>query len=260
MNETNSSDGDILYDIEQRYGRTFDVHGNRELAAMSPALRRLLRAGYITRMSRGVYTIAARQELVIDDPLRAATAPFADIPHYVSWRAALSRHGLTEMDPLTISVALRCRRPKRKVSDLTVRPVYQSADRFYGFAATPTPYGSSVFVATPEKAIIDSLDRPDLAGGLAETVKALGRTHAYDAATLVTTALRFPSAATAARLGFLMTALGIGNPTPLRGRVRSHSAPVVLDLEDQGSASPIDQTWRVADNVGTDILTQWASR
>jgi predicted transcriptional regulator of viral defense system len=260
MNRTNRSDMDLLLSLESEYGRTFDVGRSPKIDDLQPALRRMLRAGYIARVSRGVYTILERPELLSEDSLLLATAPYADMPHYVSWRAALSRHELTEQDPLAVSVAIRNRRERRRIGDLRVRPVFQSAERFYGFKKMTTPSGSAVSIATPEKAIIDSLDRPDLAGGLPEVVKALGRRWAYDPAKLVSLAMRFPSHATAARLGYLMSALEVGDPRPLGARVRRKSAPVLLDVVEQEGPISIDQTWRVTDNVGIETLRAWASR
>lgn len=260
MRRTNSQDDAALYQIEQLYGRSFDLRQSRDLAALRPAIQRLVRAGRVVNMGRGLYTIVERTELVADDPLSAASAPFADIEHYVSWRAALSRYGLTEMEPATIAIALRVRRTQRRVSDIHVRPVYQGSARFYGYTEQRTPEGSALAIATPEKAIVDSLDRPDLAGGLAEAVKALGRRRVYDPGRLVGVAQRFPSAATAARLGYLMSVLGIGDPSPLLKRVRRKSAPVLLDIADRNNPGIIDQAWRIADNVGPDVLRAWASR
>lgn len=262
MNET-IQDVDLLQRLESAYGRTFDVSQVADRVALRPSLRRLVRAGYLANVGRGVYTILERPHaptLVDDDELRLATAALGDTPHYVSWRAALSRHNLTEQDPKTIAVALRVRRTSRSVGDLKVRPVYQSTDRFYGFRTVRVPSGGSIRLATPEKAILDSLDRPDLGGGLPEVVKALGRTSSYDAKDLVGLARRYPSQATVARLGFLMTVFGIGDPSPLQNQVRRKGPPVTLDLLESEAGASLDSTWRVSDNVGVDTLRAWADR
>lgn len=262
MNETNQ-DAELLDRLEKEHGRTFDVSLLPDAASLRPALRRLLRSRRIARASRGVYTILEkpqRPKLVDDDELRLATAPFADSPHYVSWRAALSRHNLTEQDPRVIAVALRGRREPRRIAGLRVRPVYQSADRFYGFTRVKAASGGDIFLATPEKAILDSLDRLDLGGGLPEVVKALNHAEAYDPVELVRLARRHPSQATIARLGYLMSVLGIGDPTPLRSLVRRKGPPVNLWLLEPDAHASLDATWRVSDNVGMDTLRAWADR
>jgi hypothetical protein len=57
-----------------------------------------------------------------------------------------------------------------------------------------------------------------------------------------------------------MDALEIGDPKPLAGRVRRKSAPVILDVLDDEASVSLDQTWRVADNVGSETLRMWADR
>jgi predicted transcriptional regulator of viral defense system len=260
MHDANLTDAQLLESLEQQYGRTFDLRQSPELRLHEAAFRRLLRAGRIARVGRGVLTILERPQLLAEDPLRLATAPFGDVRHYVSWRAALSRHDLTEQDPLTISVATLRRRHGRRIGDLKVRPVFQSPARFYGYQTVRSTSGAPIKIATAEKAIIDSLDRPDLAGGLPEVVKALGRREAYDPVELVKMAARYPSAATVQRLGHLMSTLGVGDPTPLRSRVRRKGPPVLLDLVDPETPGTLDSTWRVADNVGPTRLTEWMDR
>jgi predicted transcriptional regulator of viral defense system len=262
MNETNR-DADLLDRIEREHGRTFDVSLLPDAAEMKSALRRLLRSRRLARASRGVYTILEkpqRAKLVDDDELRLATAPFADTPHYVSWRAALSRHNLTEQDPRVIAVAMRTRRESRKIAGLRIRPVYQSADRFYGFRRIKVASGGEISLATPEKAILDSLDRPDLGGGLPEVVKALNSTQNYDPNELVRLARRFPSQATIARLGYLMSTLKVGDPTPLQSLIRRKGPPVMLWLLEPEERSSLDADWRVTDNVGMGRLRVWADR
>ena len=222
LHDTNS-DSELLSRVERGYGRTFDLSVVLDSLGLQSQVRRLVRAGRVAHVSRGIYTILERPRVPVlldDDFLAILTAPLRDVDHYVSWRAALSRHGLTEQDPRTVSVAVRVRRRARESGGSTMRPVYQSPGRFFGYRSVRTRSGGTISIATPEKAIIDSLDRPDLAGGLPEVVKALGQTSAYDAEALVRTAKRYPSKATIARLGYLMTLLAIGDPAPLRGLVR----------------------------------------
>ena len=262
LRETNLRDAVLLERIEASAGRTFALRRARAVVEVAqPDLRRLMRGGWIRRAGRGFYTITARPQLADEDRLRLATAPYEGQLHYVSWWAALAYHDLTEQDPLRICVAVQARRRERRVGALRIRPVLQASARFYGFETIRLPSGASIRVATPEKAIIDCLDRPDLGGGLPEIAKAFRITWAYDAGKLVRLARRHPSKALIARLGYLMTVLVIGDPTPLRGRVRRKGPPVALDLLAPPTEPGIlDSTWRVFDNIGPVTLHQWADR
>jgi predicted transcriptional regulator of viral defense system len=259
--ETNQT-AELVERLERDAGRTFDVRKVSDEETRT-ALRRLVRAGTVSHVGRGVYAILERPEpdtLVDDDELRLATADLDHLEHYVSWRAALSRHGLTEQDPRTVSVAVRGRHAPRVRGGLRVRPIYQSPKRFYDYRRARVPSGATIRLATPEKAIVDSLDRPDLGGGVGEVAKALRRTWAYDPDRLVAVARKFPSQATVARLGYLMSVLGIGDPSPLKSLVRRKGPPVPLDLRVDKTEAPIDPVWRIADNLGPERIKAWAER
>lgn len=223
----------------------------------APTLRRLVRSGAVVRLARGRYAITEVPVAQVDDPLRIATASFADEPHYVSWWAALARHGLTEQDPLTIAVAVRGRRHRQRVvGSLRVRSIVQSPARFFGAMTLSTPTGP-VRIARPEKAIVDSLDRPDLAGGLGEVVKALA-SRSYDFGKLLAVGGRYPSRATVARLGYLLEALDITDASVVHNRVRRKSEPVRLDVTADATGA-IDSRWRIVANVEDERLRYWES-
>jgi len=257
--ETNPTDNALVALLADAVGVSFSPADIR--AAALPidwaALRRLARNGLIVRIGRGHYAVAEVPVAQVDDPLRVATAPFADEPHYVSWWAALARHGLTEQDPLTIAVAVRQQSHRKRVlGALRVLPITQSPARFFGAMTLTTPTGP-VRIARPEKAIVDSLDRPDLAGGLGEVVKALA-SRSYDVARLIAIGERYPSRATVARLGYLLEALGIAQTPDLLGRVRRKSEPVRLDIGAEATG-PVNPRWRIVENIDDERLRYWAS-
>jgi predicted transcriptional regulator of viral defense system len=238
-------------------GPTFPVRVALEAGASRAAIERLVRAGLVAPVSHGVYTVLARPMPASDELLRVATAPVRDEPHYVSWWAALAHHGMTEQDPLVVAIAVRQRHRDRAVGGARVRFVFQGPDRFYGWSSSRGA-GAPVRIARAEKAIIDSLDRPDLAGGMGEVVKALvsGR---YDLSTLFEVARRFPSRATVQRLGYLIEALELGDASALRESVDQRGPKVLLDLGEEADGEP-DPRWWILDNVGTERLTYLRSR
>lgn len=259
LRETHRRDAALLEQIEGNAGRTFALREARAAAQVSSAdVRRLLRSGWLRRVGRGHFTIASRPMVASDDRLRLATALYAAEPHYISWWAALSYHGLTEQDPLHISVAVTRRHRDRRVGPLRIHPVIQSHGRFYGQEARKNDLGGELWIASPEKAIIDSLDRPDLGGGLREVVKTLGTTG-YDPARLGALARRHPSEALVARLGYLLTVLDSPVRDDLLDLVRRRRPPVRLDIESgPGGVAIVDSTWRVLDTIGPDAIRAWA--
>ena len=254
---TNLTDERLVALLADEVGTSFTLERAKSLLPIErAAVRRLLLRGLITRLGRGRFAIAEMPVAQIGDPLHLATAPFVDEPHYVSWWAALARHGLTEQDPLTIAVAVRNRHRDLKLGPLHVRAILQSPRRFYG-ATTITTAGGPVHIARPEKAIIDSVDRPDLAGGLGEVVKAVA-SDGYDVQKLIGLTLRYPTRATIARIGYLLEALDRARADELLARVRRKSEPVQLDLSEEATG-PVNQRWRILENVPRDRLGYWAA-
>ena len=260
LHEARDSDAALLEGLDAAKSKTFTLADARKVhpALVHADLRRLRRAGWIETVSRGVYTIKGRPLPTSDARLRLATAPYLDEPHYVSWAAALSFYGMTEKDPLRVGVALRRRHRDRRVGPMRVQPVLMSPKKFYGFR-TEHDHDSAITVASPEKAILDSVDQPGLAGGLSETVKAMGASETYDAGKLVRLAKRYPSEATVSRLGYLMTVLGIPGADDLRPLVdrKRRALPLERAADDTGEV-PVDPVWRVADTVGPERLRRWA--
>lgn len=238
-------------------GPTFPMRAAIEAGATRAAIQRLVRAGLVAPVSHGIYTIVERPEPAFDELLGVATAPVRGELHYVSWWAALAHHGLTEQDPLVVSVAVRARHRERFVGGARVRFIVQSKDRFYGYRASRSG-GAPVKIASPEKAIIDSLDRPDLAGGLGEVVKALA-SNQYDMPALISTAQRYPSRATAQRLGYLVEALDLTAADALLDRVVRAGPKVQLDLRGDAAGEPHPRWW-ILDNVGAERLDYQRTR
>lgn len=232
----------------------------RSQIASRPALDRLVRAGYLTRVDRGIYAIAERPSPQAPHPFVLATARLDEEPCYISWWSALVHHDLTEQMPLVVYVAVTRPHRPRHIGGTEVRYVVQGRDRFYGYRPVSLPSGK-VRVASAEKAVLDSLDRPELAGGLREVVKALASPWGLDRDHLVRMALRHPSDALVGRLGYLMTVLGVGDPRPLLVRRRRGGALIPLDVSaPEDARSVVDPTWRVADTIDPERLISWTTR
>lgn len=125
--------------------------------------------------------------------------------------------------------------------------------KWYGFELN----AQGVSIATPEKAILDSLDKPDLAGGLHEVVKALG-TGQYNSKALIDLAQRWPTEATVRRLGYLAEILDIAGSSSLRGRV-SRRGPLTPLAASETVGQP-NNDWWITDSVGDRTIQRWARR
>jgi predicted transcriptional regulator of viral defense system len=219
------------------------------------AVARLQEHGQLHRMQRGRYLYTTRPapnaRLMSLDPVADAVLRDLNVPYYLSWHSALWHYGLIDQQSRTIYVALP-RRGKRNVSmgQQRVRFVYVSdADKFFG-GERSEEFEWPVWIARPEKALIDSLDRPRLAAPVPVVVDGLRRAHEERLIVpehLVEDALAFNSPHLNRRLGFWMDMLGIPGTDELALRLGRGPA-IPLDARyryDAGERPPANRRWLV---------------
>jgi predicted transcriptional regulator of viral defense system len=227
------------------------------------AVDRLQKARRLHRLQAGRYVATARPSpsprLIDLDPVADAVLRRLQIPYYVSWHSALWHYGLVDQQSRTVYVAVQSRKRPLRLGMQTVRFITMTSEaKFFG-AQESSEFEWPVMVARPEKAIIDSLDKPHLAAPIPVVANALRdgyREGLIDPAQLVEDAIRFSSPHVNRRLGFFMDLfevpgsdelalhLGRGYAVPLdpRDRYESHDRPAV------------DRKWRVYEDpavIGT---------
>jgi predicted transcriptional regulator of viral defense system len=119
-------------------------------------LRSLEQAGLVLRLRPGLWALRPDTDLFSVPPY--LTAP---LPAYVSVWSALARHGMIEQIPRTVSVA-STDRTRRVETTLAVYEVHHLVpELFGGFTGSQ----ESGYVATPEKALFDTIYLRAPAGG-----------------------------------------------------------------------------------------------
>jgi predicted transcriptional regulator of viral defense system len=102
---------------------------------------------HVQRIERGVYCITGRER-----PDVYEIASSIVYPSYVSMFSAFQYYGLTEQGIVKHSVVTIKRHKKLSFEDYTIKFFAIHTSRFFGYKRE-----GSVFIATPEKAIIDAL-------------------------------------------------------------------------------------------------------
>lgn len=204
-------------------------------------LRRLVAAGRIRRIRRGMY--------VVLDPARDTTAiavasgAFAEVPHYVTTDAALAYHGLIDQPITAITVVLsRVRRSFAIDQATTIRPVTLDEDRIReADAYQATVDGLPIHVASREQAVVDALAEPRwmVYGDLLPEILA-----AFSEDEIERTASRTLGRTTAAaqRLGFLLEEAQRPLPSALTGL---RPVRAVRFRPQHRSRGPYSTRWRV---------------
>ncbi len=229
---------DLFYFTPQILGDLFSLDRSR----VYRLLARLKAESLIVEIEKGKYLLLGLEpERALSNPLFIASHLVT--PAYVSYWSALHFYGFTEQVPLTTFVATT--KKKRPVSfrGFRFRFVTVHPSKFFGYRRD-TAGDLPILIADEAKAIVDSLDQPRYAGGIAEVAKALrAALEIVDVPTLIEYANRMGNRSLGSRLGYLLERLG----HPVEGLVHSAS-PIKLDPSRprKGSYEP---RWRVVVNV-----------
>ncbi len=205
-------------------------------------IARLRAEGLADEVEKGKFLLLGLQpERVLSNPLFIASQLVT--PAYVSYWSALHFYGFTEQVPLTTFVATTKKKRPVAFRHFRFRFVSLQPHKFFGYRRQMVG-DLPVLMADEAKAIVDSLDLPRYAGGVAEVAKALQAAQGeIDVPTLVEYANRMGDRSLASRLGYLLEILG----HPAEGLIGAPSA-VKLDPARPPSGHT-DPRWRVVVNV-----------
>jgi predicted transcriptional regulator of viral defense system len=215
---------------------------------------RLRRRNVLHVLQRGRYVLTrdrapARSPRLDDlDPVADAVLRRLGHDYYVSWHSALWYHGLLDQQSRRIYVAVRGKKRDVQIGLATVRFVLTTERKFFGWERADD-FEWPVNVATVEKALIDSLDRPQLAAPVpvvASAMRAAWRSGSLDPERLVDLTVRFRSPTVARRVGFFMDLYEIPGSDPLTLHLgRKYAVPLTPGDEPRGSTVPVNSRWRV---------------
>jgi len=134
---------------------SFLLAGRGSAAAVRRQLDRWVKSGRLLRLRRGVYGVALPYRAEAPHPFLVAN--HLRRPSYVSLQSALSHYGMIpEFVPVTTSITTG--RPEELDTPLgrfLFRHVKKTA--FFGYTQTEISRGQPVFLASPEKALLDLL-------------------------------------------------------------------------------------------------------
>jgi predicted transcriptional regulator of viral defense system len=206
-----------------------------------------------TEVEKGKFLLLGLEPArVLANPLFIASHLVA--PAYVSYWSALHFYGFTEQVPLTTFVTTTKKKRPLTFRDFRFRFVTVKPAKLFGYRREMVG-DLPVIVADEAKAVIDSLDLPQYAGGLTEVAKALQAVlETVDPSSLIEYANQMGDKSLGSRLGYLLEILG----QPVEGLIRSVS-PVKLD-PSRPRSGPTEARWQIIVNVPpADIFVQGIS-
>jgi predicted transcriptional regulator of viral defense system len=223
------------------------------------AVERLKEAGHLHPLQAGRFAFteapASTAKLMDLDPVAGAILGRLGMPYYLSWHSALWHHGLVDQQSRRLLVAVPRRKRHASIGMHVVQFVYVSDDdKFFG-GERDDGFEWPVVIARPEKAIIDSLDRPGLAAPVPIVADALRRGYddgAIDPRRLVSDAMRFNSPHVNRRLGFFMDLFGLPGTEELALRIgRGYAIPLdARGTYEPTAKPPVNRRWQVFEDPG----------
>ena len=211
-------------------------------------IARLRDDGLAAEVEQGKYLLLGLEpEKVLSNPLFIASHLVA--PAYVSYWSALHYYGFTEQVPRTTFVATTQKRRPVAYRGLAFAFVTVKPAKFFGYRREEVG-DLPVVVADEAKALVDSLDLPQHAGGMGEVVRVLrAGLETVEAPTLIEYANRMANRSLGSRLGYLLELFG----RPAHGLLRS-AGPVKLD-PTRPRTGPTAARWQVVVNIPERELT-----
>jgi predicted transcriptional regulator of viral defense system len=167
---------DDLAAEERSYITTAELRDRFVISEQSASnvLTRLVNAGFLDRVTRGVFASRPLGQLgtraASEDITLAVGAAFSREPHRLAFRSALDHHDLLAHPTRTVQVALPRRVKLSELSGRRLQPIHEPVETV-GIATEDAGHGARV--STVERALIESASRPALVGGWATLAGAL---------------------------------------------------------------------------------------
>lgn len=249
-----STHGKVVFTIEDAQKMIPLRHGH-----LRETLSGLARKRWIDRIKRGVYLILpfgagvegkfTQHELVI--------AAHLVQPYYISYWSAFSYYQWTEQIPGTVCIATTKARQDLMIHGVRYRFVQMKKEKFFGFTKSWIE-NQKVCLAEKEKAIIDSLDRPDVCGGIVEVAKCLWNARKeLDWSKVVNYGIKAGNRAALQRLGFMVERFKIDIGKEL-DCIQKHISRSYARLDPTASKRGRHvKRWRVLVNVSEQELQGW---
>lgn len=218
-------------------------------------LHRLHRSGWLIQVRRGAYVVRPRSRALKVSFLELVAALSPPV-HLVTAGRALSEAGLSDQSFRQAVVLVPSREKPWQWQGESVRYVTTLPTKIWGDRVRLIGRFQAR-IATPERAILDSLAKPSFGVTLAQATEAIDKAISRQDSFLISLAretARYRSPFVARRLGFIVEQLAGSAAsqsfTALIGRSQ-RNIPLLPGAQNDG---PINKKWRIRVNVPVEIL------
>jgi predicted transcriptional regulator of viral defense system len=257
--------GEVLAYFNERnkpcfgYAEAFKALPDSKKGAVRELLSDMTRRGLLMRLKDGLFYIIPYEEdadSFIPDWHLIAEHLVSGAEHYIGYYSALQIHNLITQPSLKeqIVVAKQIRPSEIKIKNARFQFIYHNEKHFFGAKKIWIDSFNRVSCSDLEKTFIDCLFKPEYAGGVVETARAIyvsrDKTN-FDK--LLDYAIKFDSQAVVKRLGFLLETLGIGGKIIDELQKIKTSSYVALDTELPKTGKRISR-WSIQQNLEAETI------
>lgn len=235
---------------------------NVEAGYASKILERLDQKGYLERIIRGKYLFIPLEYGYEEryPPMNSlVVGSVLTTPYYYGYQTANNYHGFTsQFSPKTYVCTVKPRRAFRW-RNTSYKFVTLIDDKFFGFTEAEAD-GCKIYLAEPEKAVLDSLDKPSYCGGVSQVVYVVfnALSSGVDREKLFSYAGRMGSNTVLQRLGYVVELLserGLIDPgeeflDSIMGLIpEGFSYTYLGPVGTHGRKGPAEGEWKIIMNV-----------
>ncbi|MBD3171229.1 DUF91 domain-containing protein [Candidatus Bathyarchaeota archaeon] len=233
----------------------------------SKLLERLERKQYLERVKRGIYLYIPLEYGYENrfTPMNSLVVGSVLVdPYYFGYQTANRFHGFTtQFSPVTYICTTKTRRT-HKWKSTRYKFVNLVQKKFFGFEKHLSD-GCNIFIASPEKAVLDSIDKPDYSGGLSQVVAVVLNAfkRGLDKEKLLNYAIMFDSNTLIQRLGYILDILYENRYLDMNGNFvesierllpENTSNTFLGSVKSNEGRGSIDNKWNIIENVSIEKL------
>jgi predicted transcriptional regulator of viral defense system len=229
------------------------------------AINRLEEKKWLERIKRGIYLFIPaeygyEERFPPMNPLLVGSILVE--PYYYSYATSNAHHGFTTQIRPTVYIATTKAKREFKWRDNRFKFVTLSKNKFFGYHEADAQ-GMKVNVASPEKSIVDSVDKVKYAGGIEEVTNVIysALKREINCKKLVDYATKMNSYSLVQRLGFLLDFLqkeeAIRFPKREKEALLKHKGKTTIYLastKKYRTGGDFNKDWNIVQNVPRDQL------
>jgi len=245
--------------IVSRFEIIQSVNGNVKTA--DRLIASLRRKNWLEKIGSGKYMLipAERGPEGVADMNTLLIGTLATSPYYFSYATANVFHNLSSQARREVFIACRRKLRPKLVREFMFRFIYLIEDKFFGYTETAV-FGVEVMMAEPEKAVVDSVDKPDYAGGIPEVAGVIAKaSHKCDWEKIISYVLKMDSISLIQRFGYLIDYVGVeistGARKKLKKRIKKHSRTYLGPVRVWGWKGTFNGEWQLIVNIPQEQIT-----